>query len=65
MSDIRRTLHLARAEVPVEVVAERDWVVYLQKMELAAQGEPPVAPGRIDHDQLVALIVRADRVVTW
>ena len=60
-----RTLHLVRDEVPTGVVAERDWVVYLQTMALASQGEPPVPAGRIDHDQLVDLIVRADRVVTW
>jgi hypothetical protein len=64
----RRTLHIVRRRpfdaVP-GVVAERDWVVYLQTMDLAADGEPPIAPGRIDHDQLLALIVRADRVITW
>ncbi len=66
---MRRTLHLVRSEAAptaVEaVVAEMDWVVYLQTMELAPRGEPPLAPGRIDHDQLVTLLVRADRVVTW
>ncbi|MGE0402818.1 MAG: hypothetical protein AB7T06_39300 [Kofleriaceae bacterium] len=66
----KRTLHLVReppgvSEAPAEVVAERDWVVYLRTMELAPRGEPPLAPGRIDHDQLVDLITRADRVITW
>jgi|GEM_PF-5840409 len=59
------TLHIARSEPPTGVVAERDWVVYLQTMDLAPQGEPPIAPGGIDHDQLVDLIARADRVITW
>jgi hypothetical protein len=40
-------------------------VVYLQRMQLAARGEPPVEPGTIDHEQLVALNFAADRVVTW
>jgi hypothetical protein len=61
----RRTLHLVRGTALVEGVAERDWVVYLQTMELAPRGEPPVVPGRIDHDQLLDLVVRADRVITW
>ncbi len=64
---MKRTLHLVRggaADTPPGVV-ERDWVVYLQTMELAPHGEPPVAPGRIDHDQLTDLIVRAERVITW
>jgi hypothetical protein len=60
------TLHLARhGDPPQGVVAERDWVVYLQTMELAPRGEPPLSAGCIDHDQLVALIARAHRVVTW
>lgn len=65
-----RTLHVVRlpdraSGVPTGVVAERDWVVYLQTMDLAEMGEPPISPGRIDHDQLVDLITRADRVITW
>lgn len=60
-----RTLHIARSGPPAGVVAERDWVVYLQTMDLADVGEPPVCPGRIDHDQLVDLILRAERVITW
>jgi len=47
------------------VVAERDWVVYLPAMELAAHGEPPLPPGLIDHDQLVVLTFAADLVITW
>ena len=65
MSAIRTVLHLVRAEVPPAVVAERDWVVYLSTMELAAHGEPPLPPGRLDHDQLVLLVFAADLVVTW
>jgi hypothetical protein len=58
-------LHLARTAPPPGVVADADWLVALPDLVLAAQGAPPVAPGRIDHDQLVALIAAADRVVTW
>lgn len=59
-------LYLIRGDgLPEDAVAERDWVVYLRTMELAPRGEPPVSPGRIDHDQLVSLIFAADRVVTW
>jgi hypothetical protein len=66
MTATRRTLHLVRGDEPApEVVAERDWVVYLQTMDLASNGGPPIPAGRIDHDQLVVLIARADRVVTW
>jgi hypothetical protein len=62
----RRSLHLVRVEPPSSrVVADGDWVVYLQTMDLATQGEPPISPGPIDHDQLVDLITRADRVITW
>lgn len=65
---MKRTLHLVRARAPRESptgVVESDWVVYLQTMDLAPDGEPPIAPGRIDHDQLLDLIVHADRVITW
>ena len=62
---MRKILHLVRTEPPAGVVAERDWVVYLQTMELAARGEPPSPPGPIDHAQLVALVFAADLVVTW
>lgn len=62
---MRTILHLVRAEPPMGVVAERDWVVYLQNMELAARGEPPAPPGPIDHVQLVHLIFAADLVVAW
>lgn len=50
---MKTTLHLVRpgATLPPGVVAEGDRVVYLEE-----------AP---DHDQLVALIVAADRVITW
>jgi hypothetical protein len=62
--DVKRTLHIVRDGEPV-VLDDHDWVVYLQRMQLAGRGEPPVAPGTIDHEQLVALIFAADRVVTW
>jgi len=61
---MRTVLHLVRPGAP-PVVADRDWVVYLQPMQLVAAGDPPVPPGPIDHDQLVVLIFAADLVVTW
>jgi hypothetical protein len=67
---VRTVLHLVRpgaAALP-PVVADRDWVVYLQPMALARGGAPhtaPLPPGPIDHDQLVALVFAADLVVTW
>ncbi len=63
---MRRVLHLVRtAPPPPGVVADRDWVVYLPRMELASTGAPPLPAGRIDHDQLVELTFAADAVVTW
>jgi hypothetical protein len=68
-------LHLVRpaaeATVPGEppgVVADHDWVVYLQPVRLVRGGAPhtaPFPPGPLDHDQLVVLITAADLVVTW
>jgi hypothetical protein len=62
---VRITLHLIRPGARPDVLAERDWVVYLQPLELAPRGAPPLPPGPIDHDQLVALVFAADLVVTW
>lgn len=63
---MRTVLHLVRgAAPPKRLVAETDWLVYLQEMQLAPQGEPPVRVGPITHDQLVILIFAADLVVTW
>ncbi len=63
----RRRLHLVRTEggVPDDALADRDWVVYLPQLELAPRGSPPLPAGRIDHDQLVQLIVAASIVITW
>jgi hypothetical protein len=61
---VKRTLHVVRSGEP-PVLDDHDWVVYLQPMQLAARGEPPIAPGPIDHEQLVLLVFAADRVVTW
>ena len=52
-------------EPPAGAVADRDWVVYLQRLQLAPHGKPPVTPGPIDHDQLLALCFAARRVITW
>ena len=63
---MKRVLHLVRSSPPPPaLVADRDWVVYLPRMELAANGAPPLPAGAIDHDQLVELTFAADRVVTW
>lgn len=62
---MRRVLHLVRPGARPEAVADRDWVVYLDPLELAPRGAPPLPPGPLDHDQLVALTFAADLVVTW
>ena len=68
---MRTVLHLVRpgaADALPPVVADRDWVVYLQPMALVRGGVPhtaPLPPGPIDHDQIVALVFAADLVVTW
>ena len=59
------TLHLVRAGASPARVDDADWVVYLDEDRLADQGKPVVAPGPIDHDQLVQLVFAADRVITW
>jgi hypothetical protein len=64
--DVRTVLHLVRPGATPVRVADRDWVVYLQPLELAPSAHPaPLPAGRIDHDQLVALSFAADLVVTW
>ena len=63
---MRTVLHLVRPGATPPVVAERDWVVYLQALELAPPAHPaPLPAGRITHDQLVALSFAADLVITW
>lgn len=63
----RTVLHLVRPGCAPPPVADRDWVVYLDldRVELAAHGAPPLPPGPIDHEHLVALSFAADVVVTW
>jgi hypothetical protein len=66
--DVKRVLHLVRANAAPAVVAEHDWVVYLQPTRLVQGGALHTAPfplGPIDHDQVVALVFAADLVVTW
>jgi hypothetical protein len=66
--DVKTVLHLVRPDAAPAVVAERDWVVYLQPARLVQGGAPHTAPlalGSIDHDQLVALVFAADLVITW
>ena len=62
---MRTLLHLVRAGARPDVIADRDWVVYLDPLQLAERGSPPLPPGPIDHEQLVALVFAADLVVTW
>jgi hypothetical protein len=66
---VRTVLHLVRPGTGrPPVLAERDWVVYLQPMALVHGGAPhtaPLPPGPLDHDQLVTLLFAADLVVTW
>jgi hypothetical protein len=66
---VRTVLHLVRPAAAVApVVAEADWVVYLQSMELVQGGAPhtaPFPPGPLDHDQVIALAFAADLVITW
>jgi hypothetical protein len=65
---MRVVLHLVRANAAPAVVADRDWVVYLQPARLVQGGAPHTAPfplGPVDHDQVVALAFAADLVVTW
>jgi len=61
---MRQTLHLVRRGAE-PVLAAADWVVDLDALVLADRGTPPLPPGPVTHDLLVALIVRADLVVTW
>ncbi len=61
---MKQLLHLVRPGARPEPVADRDWVVYLDPLELADRGAPPLPPGPIDHEQLVALVFAADLGVT-
>ena len=62
---MKTILHLVRAGARPDVITDRDWVVYLDPLQLAERGAPPFPPGPIDHEQLVALAFAADLVVTW
>ena len=62
---MRQVLHLVRPGAAPAPLADRDWVVYLDPLQLAARGAPPVSPGPIDHEQLIALVFAADLVITW
>jgi hypothetical protein len=66
--DVKRVLHLVRADAAPAAVADRDWVVYLQPARLVRGGAPHTAPlplGPLSHDQIVDLVFAADLVVTW
>jgi len=62
---MKTVLHLVRGDAAPVFITETDWLVMLDPLELADRGTPPIPPGPIDHDQLIALIVAAHRVVTW
>jgi len=62
---MKRTLHVIRRGARPAGVAESDWIVDLDRRELAARGTPPLAPGAITDEELVQLLFAADRVVTW
>ena len=63
---MRTVLHLVRPGATPQFVAARDWVVYLQVMELAPSAHPaPFPPGLVTHDQLLHLGFSADLVLTW
>jgi hypothetical protein len=63
---VRTTLHLVRPGAAAPAVAERDWVVYLQPLELAPSAHSaPLPAGPLSHDQLISLVFAADLVVTW
>ncbi len=61
---MKRTLHLVRPGA-TPLASEGDWVVDLERLVLEDRGTPPLPPGPITHDLLVALVVSADLVVTW
>lgn len=58
------TLHLVRRGAAPIANAD-DWVVDLDALVLLDRGTPPLPPGIVTHADLVALIVRADLVITW
>ncbi len=58
------TLHLVRRGAQ-PVAKLTDWVVDLEALVLHDRGTPPLPPGPVTHADLVALIVRADLVITW
>ena len=65
---MRIVLHLVRADAAPLAVADHDWVVYLEPMQLVRGGAPHTAPvplGPIDHDQVVTLAFAAELVITW
>ncbi len=58
------TLHLVRRGTRARL-APGDWLVDLDRLQLADRGTSRLPPGPITHDQLVDLIAAAHRVVTW
>lgn len=60
-----RTLHLTTHEPEISWLADTDWVVYQPSLRLAPHGAPPLPAGNITYDQLLDLILAADRVVCW
>ena len=66
---MRRLLHLVRAGAPAAGAVDllHDWVVEdRQGAWVLTDGPPaPIAPGPIDDDQLVQLVLAADLVAVW
>ena len=61
---MKRRLHLVRRGA-VPVATPTDWVVDLDTLTLHDRGTPPLPPGPVTHELLLALIFQADLVVTW
>ncbi len=61
---MKQTLHLTRRGAE-PVAKPTDWVVDLDTLVLADRGTPPLLPGPVTYELLLALIVQADLVVTW
>jgi hypothetical protein len=66
---VRRLLHLVRAGAPDAGAVDllHDWVVEARQgaWHLTTGRTDAIAPGPIDDDQLVQLVLAADLVAVW